>query len=154
MPQWRRTLYTVWLTQFIAVAGFSFVMPFIPYYIQELGVSDLKEAGLWAALVTSAQAISMALIAPVWGALADGYGRKMMVLRASFAGALVMSLMGFVTSVQQHEGVVFGLDSSAVAGANALGPIMGATVAAQMGLRAPFVLATLMFGVGTLAVVL
>ena len=101
MPQWRRTLYTVWLTQFIAVAGFSFVMPFIPYYIQELGVSDLKEAGLWAALVTSAQAISMALIAPVWGALADGYGRKMMVLRASFAGALVMSLMGFVTSVQQ-----------------------------------------------------
>ena len=53
-----------------------------------------------------------------------------------------------------HEGVVFGLDSSAVAGANALGPIMGATVAAQMGLRAPFVLATLMFGVGTLAVVL
>lgn len=101
MPQWRRTLYTVWVTQFIAVAGFSFVIPFIPYYIQDLGVTDVKQVGLWAGLITSAQALSMALMAPVWGSLADRYGRKLMVLRASFAGAVVLGLMGFVTSVQQ-----------------------------------------------------
>ncbi len=101
MPQWRRTLYTVWLTQFIAVAGFSFVIPFIPYYIQQLGISDVKQVGMWAGLITSAQAVSMALMAPVWGSLADRYGRKLMVLRASFAGAVVLSLMGFVTNVQQ-----------------------------------------------------
>lgn len=101
MPQWRRTLYTVWITQFIAVAGFSFVIPFIPYYIQELGITDVKQVGLWAGLVTAAQATSMALMAPVWGALADRYGRKLMVLRASFAGALVLAAMGFVTNVQQ-----------------------------------------------------
>lgn len=101
MPQWRRTLYTVWITQFVAVLGFAFVMPFIPYYIQELGITDVKKVGMWAGLVTSAQAVSMALVAPVWGALADRYGRKLMVLRASFAGAVVMSLMGFVTNVQQ-----------------------------------------------------
>ncbi|MCC7355335.1 MAG: MFS transporter [Anaerolineae bacterium] len=101
MPQWRRTLYTVWFTQFIAVTGFAFVMPFIPYYVQQLGVTDIKEAGLWAGLVTSAQAVSMALMAPVWGALSDRYGRKLMVMRASFAGAVVMTMMGFVTNVQQ-----------------------------------------------------
>lgn len=101
MPQWRRTLYTVWITQFVAVLGFAFVIPFIPYYIQELGITDVKKAGMWAGLVTSAQAVSMALMAPVWGALADRYGRKLMVLRASFAGAVVMSLMGLVTNVQQ-----------------------------------------------------
>lgn len=101
MPQWRRTLYTVWITQFVAVLGFAFVIPFIPYYVQELGVTDVKQAGMWAGLVTSAQALSMALMAPVWGALADRYGRKLMVLRASFAGAVVLSLMGFVTNVQQ-----------------------------------------------------
>lgn len=101
VPHWRRTLYTLWITQFIAVAGFSFVMPFIPYYIQELGVTDLKQVGLWASLVTSAQALSMALIAPVWGALADRYGRKLMVMRASYAGAFIMVLMGLVTNVQQ-----------------------------------------------------
>lgn len=101
MPQWRRTLYTVWITQFIGVAGFSFVIPFIPYYIQELGIKNLAEVGMWAGLVTSAQAISMAIMAPVWGALSDRHGRKLMVLRASFAGAIVLALMGFVTSVEQ-----------------------------------------------------
>lgn len=101
MPQWRRTLYTVWITQFIGVAGFSFVMPFIPYYIQELGVTDLAAVGIWSGVVTSAQAISMTIMAPVWGALSDRYGRKLMVLRASFAGAIVLTLMGFVTNVWQ-----------------------------------------------------
>ena len=101
MPQWRRTLYTLWVTQFIAVAGFSFVTPFVPYYIQELGVTDVRQVGLWAGLVTAAQAVSMALIAPVWGAIADRYGRKLMVLRATFGGAIILALMGFVTNVQQ-----------------------------------------------------
>jgi MFS transporter, DHA1 family, multidrug resistance protein len=101
MPAWRRTLYTVWVTQFIGVAGFSFIMPFIPYYIQELGISDTEQVALWAGLVTAAQAVSMAIMAPVWGALSDRYGRKLMVLRASFAGAVVLSLMGFVTNVWQ-----------------------------------------------------
>jgi DHA1 family multidrug resistance protein-like MFS transporter len=107
MPHWRRTLYTVWFTQLIAVAGFSFVMPFIPYYIQELGVSGVKEVALWAGLVTSVQAVSMAVMAPIWGALADRYGRKLMIMRASFAGALTLSLMGLVTNVQQLAALRF-----------------------------------------------
>ena len=101
MVQWRRTLYVSWVTQFFAVMGFSFVMPFIPYYIQELGITDLKQVGWWAGLVTSAQALSMALMAPMWGALSDRYGRKLMVQRAMFSGAVVLSLMALVTSVQQ-----------------------------------------------------
>jgi len=101
VPLWQRTLYTLWVTQFIAVAGFSFVTPFVPYYIQELGVTDVRQVGVWAGLVTAAQAVSMALIAPVWGALADRYGRKLMVLRASFGGAVILALMGFVTNVPQ-----------------------------------------------------
>lgn len=101
MPTWRRTLYTVWFTQFIAVAGFSFVMPFIPYYVQELGITDVKAVALWAGLVTSAQAVSMTLMAPVWGALSDRYGRKLMVLRATLGSAVIMALMGFAANVQQ-----------------------------------------------------
>jgi hypothetical protein len=37
MAYWWRTLYTLWFTQFIAIAGFSFVSPCMPYYIQSLG---------------------------------------------------------------------------------------------------------------------
>ena len=101
MPQWRRTLYTIWITEFIAILGFSFVAPFIPYYIQELGVTDRKEVALWAGSATSVMSFAAAIMAPVWGMLADRHGRKMMVMRATFAGAVLMALIGFVTNVQQ-----------------------------------------------------
>ncbi len=122
MPAWRRTLYVIWFTQFIAVGGFSFIMPFIPYYVQELGITGVKEVALWSGVVTSAQAVSMAIMAPIWGALADRYGRKLMLLRACYAGAIVMTLMGFVTNVQQLVVLRFiqGLLTGTVAASTAL----------------------------------
>jgi DHA1 family multidrug resistance protein-like MFS transporter len=101
MPQWRRTLYTIWFTEFIAIVGFAFVSPFIPYYIQELGVTDQKEVALWTGLSTSALSLSLAIMAPVWGMLADRHGRKIMVVRATLAGSILLALMGFITNVQQ-----------------------------------------------------
>ena len=101
MPHWRRTLYTIWITEFIAILGFSFVAPFIPYYIQDLGVTDRNEVALWAGSATSVMSFGAAIMAPVWGMLADRHGRKMMVMRATFAGAVLMALIGFVTNVQQ-----------------------------------------------------
>ncbi len=167
MPSWRRTLYTLWVTQFIAVAGFSFVTPFVPYYIQELGITDVREVGLWAGLVTSAQAISMALIAPVWGALADRHGRRLMVMRATFGGAVILSLMGFVTNVQQlivlrfvqglftgtvaatmalvagtapkeHAGMAMGSLQTAVYLGVSLGPLLGGISGDALGYRPSF----------------
>jgi len=101
MPHWRRTLYTIWFTEFIALVGFNFVAPFIPYYIQELGVTDPKQVALWAGLSSSGLSLCLAIMAPVWGMLADRHGRKLMVIRATFAGAVLLGLMGFVTNVQQ-----------------------------------------------------
>ena len=72
---WQRTLYTIWLTEFIAVLGFNCVLPFIPYYIQELGVSDQREIALWAGTATSFMSLGFAIMAPIWGVLADQYGR-------------------------------------------------------------------------------
>jgi MFS family permease len=47
------------------------------------------------------------------------------------------------------QGVVYGVDASAVSTANAVGPMLGAAVAATMGLRAPFLLATVGFALAT-----
>jgi len=93
LPQWQRTLYTIWLTEFIAVLGFNFVLPFIPYYIEELGVTGQRQVALWAGLATSLMSLGFAIMAPIWGMLADQYGRKLMVMRATFAGAFLMVLM-------------------------------------------------------------
>ena len=53
-----------------------------------------------------------------------------------------------------RQGIVFGLDASAVASANAIGPLIGAAVAAGLGLRAPFLLSAAFLVVGALTVVL
>ena len=167
MPHWRRTLYTVWFTEFIAIVGFSFVIPFIPYYIQELGVTDRQQVVLWAGLATSLMSVSFAIMAPIWGMLADRHGRKLMVMRATFAGAILMALMGFVTNVQQlvllrimqgmftgtiaaatalvasvvpkqHSGAAIGSLQNAVYLGTSLGPLLGGIVADSLGYRASF----------------
>src|SRR6202034_3328589 len=42
-----------------------------------------------------------ALTAPLWGRLADRYGRKLMLIRASLGMAVAMSLMGMAHTVWQ-----------------------------------------------------
>ena len=101
MEAWKRNLYVIWVAELVAIAGFSFVFPFLPYYIQELGVTELHQVELWAGVLMAAQAIPMAIFSPIWGSLADRYGRKIMVERAMFGSAVVITAMGFVQNVEQ-----------------------------------------------------
>ena len=98
---WRRTLAVVWVAEFVALIGFAMVMPFLPFYVETLGVSDPDQVKFWSGLVVSAHAVTMALFAPVWGSLADRYGRKLMLERAIFGAALVLTLMAFARNPQQ-----------------------------------------------------
>lgn len=98
---WKRNLIFVWLSQFFSLMGFAFAMPFVPFYMQELGVTDPFELKIWVALFAGASPLTIALFSPMWGALADRYGRKIMLVRANLGAALVLSLMGAVHSVGQ-----------------------------------------------------
>jgi DHA1 family multidrug resistance protein-like MFS transporter len=98
---WKRNLIVLFFGEMISLAGFSVVLPFLPYYAQYLGVTGDREIQFWAAALTTAQAVTMAAVAPVWGSLADRYGRKIMVERAMFGGAVVIAAMGFVGNVYQ-----------------------------------------------------
>ena len=96
MVHWRRNLALVWTAQFLATAGFCFATPFIPFYIKEIGVSEQAQVSLWAALFVAAGNLALLLSAPCWGFISDIYGRRLMVLRASFVCGLLMPLMAFV----------------------------------------------------------
>jgi DHA1 family multidrug resistance protein-like MFS transporter len=98
---WKRTLWTVWFAEFTSVIGFAIVIPILPLYIPKLGVTDPQAVTFWSGMIYSAQAVTMAVMAPVWGTLADRHGRKLMVERAMFGGAVVIGLMGFARSVGQ-----------------------------------------------------
>ncbi len=100
-PRWRRTLYVVWLSQLVGIMGFAFVAPFLPFYIRELGITGEQRVAMWAGLLSFAPAIVFTIFSPLWGIVADRYGRKLMLARAVFAGAVLLILMGRASSIYQ-----------------------------------------------------
>jgi DHA1 family multidrug resistance protein-like MFS transporter len=163
---WRRNLRAIWLAELLAVMGFASNFPIYTYYIQSLGV-DERLIARWSGIVISASSLSMGLMGPVWGALGDRHGRKIMVMRAMFGGSVIIGLMGFVQSVEQFallrliQGVLTGTVTAAtalVAGqtpsdklgetlgklqlaiflGQSLGPTTGGLIADILGYRATF----------------
>ena len=164
---WKRNLVVIWFAEFVAVAGFTVVMPLLPLYVRELHVGDERAVRLWAGAIFSVQAVTMAIFAPIWGALSDRYGRKVMVERAMFSAAVLMSLMGVARSVQQlvllraiqgaltgtvtaanalvataapreRSGYALGLLQMAIYLGASAGPLVGGFVADGLGYRAAF----------------
>jgi DHA1 family multidrug resistance protein-like MFS transporter len=167
LETWKRNLYVIWVAELVAIAGFAVIFPFLPYYVQELGITGLHEVELWSGLIFSAQAVTMAIFAPIWGSVADRYGRKLMVQRAMFGGAVIIGAMGFVQNVQQlvilrliqgmltgtvpaattlvassaprdRSGYALGLLQMAVWTGASLGPLLGGVLADTWGYRAAF----------------
>jgi DHA1 family multidrug resistance protein-like MFS transporter len=164
---WKKNLLLVWLAQFLGVSGFSFALPFIPFYIKELGITDPAACNLWVAVFAASGYLSLLLFAPVWGFLADLYGRRLMILRAYFVSGLIVPLMGYVPNVfclvalrfvlgafagtvtasqtlvssntpVGNRGFALGTLSSAVYGGTMAGAFLGGIVVDRFGYRVAF----------------
>jgi DHA1 family multidrug resistance protein-like MFS transporter len=122
MPSWQRTLAVMVGVQFCSAVGFSIIFPFLPLYVAELDSTMGWSVEALSGLVFSVQALTMAVASPFWGVVADRYGRKLMVMRATLGGAVVILLMGFVANVEQLVVLraVQGLFTGVIAAANAL----------------------------------
>ncbi|MCE5266000.1 MAG: MFS transporter [Deltaproteobacteria bacterium] len=179
-PLWRSTLYVMFVAQLIAIVGFSFVLPFIPFYIREIGVTDVKMVPVWAGILSSAPSLTMTVFSPIWGWISDRHGRKLMVERAMFAGGFITMAMGMVSNVHQllilflisgaltgtisasislvasilpfrKMGFGLGLMQVAVFSGMSLGPWIGGMIADMVGYRMTFIAGgILLLGGGTL----
>lgn len=140
---WKRNLYTIFVAELIVLMGFSFVTPFLPLYIQKVGNLDTGAAAFWSGIASSAAGIAMFLSSPVWGIMADRWGRKPMVLRAMFGGGIIITITGMVSSVPAIIALRFlqGLLSGTVAAASAL--VASTTPRDKM----PYAMGLLMVGV-------
>ena len=93
---WKRNLFFVWVSQFLALAGFGCCMPFIPLLLKDnLGIADDNVRGLYVAIYQFASMLSLCVGTSVWGILADKFGRKLMLLRASYCAAFLYPLLVF-----------------------------------------------------------
>ena len=166
---WKRNLYVVWFATFASLTGGSLVQPFLPLFInRDLGVSDPGMAAIWFGLATSGGGVAQAIMAPIWGILADKHGRKAMLVGAQFAIGTANGLLAFVGSPWQlvslrvvqgtFSGVVgasralvagsvprervpyaMGLIQSAIFMGQTLGPTIGGILGSSVGFRAAFV---------------
>jgi DHA1 family multidrug resistance protein-like MFS transporter len=121
-PNWKRTLTIMFFAQMISMIGFSSIFPFLPLYVKSLGTVTGLSVDACIGLVFSGQALSMMIASPIWGALSDRWGRKLMSERALFGGAVIMEMMAFVTSAEQLVALrtFQGLITGTVGAANAL----------------------------------
>ncbi|MDR0641764.1 MAG: MFS transporter [Treponema sp.] len=102
MKSWKSNYIAVLIAETMAIAGFALSMPVIPLFLAEdIGIEDPGTLKMWVGLIQSCAAVSLAVFAPIWGRLADIYSRRMMLLRAMFGGAVVISLMVFVQNPWQ-----------------------------------------------------
>ncbi|WP_418126630.1 multidrug efflux MFS transporter [Streptococcus parasuis] len=172
---WKQNLKVAWLGSFLTGTSFTLVMPFISVFVEELGVGPgLVE--YYAGLAVSTNALAAALMAPIWGSLADRYGRKPMMVRAAFAMIFTMGGMAFVPNVfwlivlrvlngvftgyipnataliasqvpKDKTGYALGtLSTGAVAG-NLIGPTLGGVLAEMFGVHTVFLLVGLLYAI-------
>lgn len=181
MDGWKRNLRILVVSQFLVMSAMTMIIPFLPLYLQELGVDNPKTLSIWAGVIFGANFLTAFLFSPFWGRMADKYGRKMMILRSGFGMALIISLTGFATGplsllfLRLLNGVVSGfipasiglistntpkekvgyalglLQSGTVAGA-ICGPLIGGVLAHAFGYRMIFFLTGLCILVAALVV--
>jgi MFS transporter, DHA1 family, multidrug resistance protein len=97
----RASFIVLLCSQLLGTTAFMFVVPFMPLYVQALGVEDVGRAAAWAGVINGASGATMAFVAPLWGRLSDRMGRKLMLLRATLAAVVVVGSMGFVSAPWQ-----------------------------------------------------
>src|SRR6185436_17751028 len=98
---WRRNQVAVNTAAAMIFLGFTLVTPFLPFYIESIGVKGDAQIALWSGFLLTVSPLLAALLGPFWGRLADHLGMKVMVQRVIFTIALHWGLMFFTRTVWQ-----------------------------------------------------
>jgi DHA1 family multidrug resistance protein-like MFS transporter len=129
MQRWKVNLVVLMCGNFLVMAGMTMIIPFLSLYLEkDLGLTDNHVIGVWAGFIFAANFVTSFLFQPLWGKLADRYGRKLMLLRSGFGMSIVMVLMGFATApwqllaLRMLNGIISGYTPAAVALVSATTP--------------------------------
>jgi MFS family permease len=169
-PYWYRNLWVCVVGSFTTIIAMTLLLPFLPIYVEQLGVTDPKLVAQWSGIAYGATFLTAAVVAPLWGRLSDRYGRKIMLIRASLGMAIAMGLMGMAQSVwelvalrllagllggyasgsmllvaaqapKNRSGWALGVMSSGIMAGNLVGPLIGGTMPNLIGIRNTFLYA-------------
>src|SRR5262245_18623045 len=182
-PQsWQRNVWALSLVVFVAFVGFQSFSPFLPLYIRELGVTDPGRIALWSGLLSAVTPAISGVLGPLFGRIADRFGRKVMLIRSLGGFIVIVGAMGIVTSVEQlflarlimgffagftpmvmalatvsapsdKTPVAIGMVQSAQLLSTAIGPAAGGYVASHFGIRYAFFVTAGMCAIALVALI-
>jgi MFS family permease len=176
---WKRNLAVCVFGSFTTLVSLSMLLPFLPLYVRQLGVESTGAVIQWSGIAFGATFLGTGVTAPLWGKLADRYGRKPMLVRAAIGMAIVMSLIGVVHSVHQlvalrllaglvggyssastvmvgsqapkeRAGWALGILSTGALTGNLVGPLVGGLLPGWIGIRGTFFAGGAMIAVAAL----
>jgi MFS transporter, DHA1 family, multidrug resistance protein len=90
-PYWRRNLLVLPPANLLCGIGFSLSWPFVPLMLRGLGVRENLET--WVGHMLLVFYLVSFVVNPLWGGIADHYGRKPMILRAMLGMGISMLLV-------------------------------------------------------------
>ncbi|PWV95868.1 DHA1 family multidrug resistance protein-like MFS transporter [Paenibacillus cellulosilyticus] len=181
MASWQRQMWILWAGVLLCSSSYTMVIPLLPLFLPELGVSD-SSLYWWAGVVQSSAFLVGAVMAPLWGAMADKYGKRKMIIRAGLSLAVVYAMislvhnpwelvgirllhglvggfvpasMAIVASIAPEErlGWSLGTMQAASMSGGIMGPLIGGLLSNAFGQRLSFVVAGSFILLATLAVV-
>lgn len=176
---WRTNLAICVFGSFTTLVSLSMLLPFLPLYVRQLGVDSTSAVVQWSGVAFGVTFLGTALTAPIWGQLADRYGRKPMLVRAAVGMAVVMSTIGLAQNVYElvalrfaagliggyasasivmigtqappeRSGWALGMLSTGVLAVNLVGPLIGGILPDLIGIRGAFFAAGAMIAVAAL----
>ncbi len=175
---WQRRIFPVLLAAFTAQLGVPAFLPFVPLYMEELGIDDIGVAARWSGVLVAITPLTSFIAVPYLGQVGDRIGLKPMALIGLGLGGFTISALALATSpwhlligrmlfgfcgvywtffaaaIAEHAPRVhmvraFGWLQMVNFGAPILAPAIGGAVAFVFGLKAVFLLAGVMFWIAT-----
>ena len=175
-----RNVWIITISMTILAVCYTMIIPFLPIYLLELGVSK-DDVALWSGLVFGITFLIAGIMAPIWGKIADNKGKKRMALRVGFAIAVSYFLIGLVTDQYQlllgrafvgfangfypaamtmvslsvdekRVGRALGIFQMGLILGNVIGPFLGGAVESVVGMRPVFYVSGIAVFIATLAV--
>lgn len=96
---WKINLAFTSISVLLATTSFGMVAPFFALLINSVGITENVE--YWSGVVYSLSYLTGTIFSPIWGSLADRYGRKIMMIRACFGSCAVYFLIAFCVNIWQ-----------------------------------------------------
>lgn len=174
-------MWILWFGVLFCSSSYTMSVPFLPLFLYDLGV-DKSSVNLWAGIVHSSAFLVGAIMAPLWGMLADKFGKRKMVIRAGLSLAIIYALIAFVQTPWQLVGVrmmhgfvggfvpasmsivamiapkeklgwSLGIMQAGTMTGGILGPLFGGLLAEAFGMRRSFIVAAVIIFAAALAVI-